>query len=193
MNKTELKGINIFSCSKEDLLKGDHHWRKLHEALAYHEPCLPSTSICAPLCNFFELQTENTQTSIWLGRWDVTCCVQQRWVERNLSPAVSLHICFLWYNHDSLQTSCSSAPSLSWKTLSIVLGCHWDIFISCSAPTSSTHMQRQGKSACLCGHGSASLACVLTHPPKKKIHVTFVTECFGSASEMWIWQGVIES
>lgn len=120
----------------------------------------------------FQTWNWNIQTFIGLGRPAVICHVRQRWVERIFSPTVSyLLICFLQYSRDSLQTSHSSAPSLPWKTLSIVLCCHWDIFISCSASTSLTHMQSQGKSACLCGQGLASTACILT--PQEK--------------SMWLW------
>lgn len=96
------------------------------------EHCLPLTFICASLCHFFRAETENTQTSVGLGRPAVIHHKRQRWLKRDFSLTVSyLHICFLQYSHDSFQTSRSSAPSLPWgKTLSKVLCCQRDIFIS---------------------------------------------------------------
>lgn len=162
---------------RRELGKGTIDWREL---LGIMKTAHPQGFICAPLCDFFNLGTENTQMSIGLCRLVVTCHMRLRWVERNFSAAVScLHICLLQHRHDSLQTSSFLVPSLPWNPLSIVLCCHWDILISCSASTSLTHKKRQGKCACLCGQGLASTACILTLP--KKVYVTLVAECFGSA------------
>lgn len=116
---------------RRGLGEGDYSWKR---ALADHECCPPTTYVCAPLCNFFKLETENSQMSTGLCRPAAMCHVWQRRVERNFSSSVSyLRICFLQYSHDSVQTSSFLAPSLPWKPPSIVLCCHWDSSISCSA------------------------------------------------------------